>query len=262
MPAFNAELYIEDAINSVLDQTYINWELLIINDGSIDSTAMTIKSFDDKRIKYVEQNNSGVSSARNKGLDLALGKYITFLDADDCIPPNSIKFRVEYLIGNPKIDSVHGIISIRDNNLNFETNQYTPFAYDNVFKKCLKLDNRLFFNPCYMTKKSKINTTKFKEGMTHCEDMLFMITLFSKKLTYTSLDEIIYHYRVSDSSAMSNLNGMVQGFLDLIKNVSNIPSISYKDTISMRLKIIRIICSWQIRNKNFVGLSKIFRVIF
>ena len=85
MPAYNVEEYIEKSIDSVLQQTYTNWELIIINDGSMDNTKKIVENYlhIDMRIIYLEQENKGVSVARNKGIDSAKGKYIAFLDADD-----------------------------------------------------------------------------------------------------------------------------------------------------------------------------------
>jgi glycosyltransferase involved in cell wall biosynthesis len=84
MPAYNAAKFIDEAIQSVLQQTYKNWELLILDDGSIDATALHIKKYDsDLRIKYQKQENQGLASARNRGLEISSGEYIAFLDADD-----------------------------------------------------------------------------------------------------------------------------------------------------------------------------------
>ena len=83
MPAYNAEKFIKDAIKSVLSQRYFNFELIIVDDGSKDKTAEVIKSFKDKRIHYLYQNNAGVSAARNLGISEAKGEYICFLDSDD-----------------------------------------------------------------------------------------------------------------------------------------------------------------------------------
>lgn len=85
MSAYNVEEYIEKSIDSVLQQTYTNWELIIINDGSMDNTKKIVENYlhIDMRIIYLEQENKGVSVARNKGIDSAKGKYIAFLDADD-----------------------------------------------------------------------------------------------------------------------------------------------------------------------------------
>lgn len=90
IPAFNAESNILNAINSVLQQTHKNVEVLVIDDGSTDNTSDIIKSFGEK-ITYFYQSNQGVAKARNKGIDMAKGKYITFLDADDYLEPYFIE---------------------------------------------------------------------------------------------------------------------------------------------------------------------------
>lgn len=87
MPVFNAENYIKQSIESVLNQSEQDFELIIINDGSIDESEEIIKSFSDRRIKYFYQENSGAAAARNKGLDNALGDFIVFQDADDLSVP-------------------------------------------------------------------------------------------------------------------------------------------------------------------------------
>lgn len=83
IPLYNKAAYIAETIQSVLDQTYSNFELIIIDDGSTDHSASVIQTFDDVRISYFYQKNQGVSTARNYGISLAKGDYIAFLDADD-----------------------------------------------------------------------------------------------------------------------------------------------------------------------------------
>ena len=83
MPAFNAEKTIGDAIQSVLDQTYSNWELIIVDDGSTDDTFRVIQQFMDSRIKATQRSNHGVAASRNYALSIAEGQYIAFLDSDD-----------------------------------------------------------------------------------------------------------------------------------------------------------------------------------
>lgn len=83
MPAYNAEKTISDSIQSVLNQTYTDWELIIINDGSSDSTSSIVGAYPDSRIILLEQQNSGVAEARNNGIKHARGNMIAFLDSDD-----------------------------------------------------------------------------------------------------------------------------------------------------------------------------------
>lgn len=83
IPLYNKRKYIGTTLQSVLDQTFTDYECLIIDDGSTDGSELIVKSFKDSRLKYFRQENSGVSSARNAGIRLAKGNYVAFLDADD-----------------------------------------------------------------------------------------------------------------------------------------------------------------------------------
>src|SRR3989344_7351377 len=98
VPAYNAEKFMKDAIDSALAQTYSNIEVVVLNDGSTDGTAKIIKPYlKDKRIIYFEQSNGGVSRARNKAFELSHGDYITFLDADDIYAPTKVEEEVNFL---------------------------------------------------------------------------------------------------------------------------------------------------------------------
>lgn len=83
IPAYNAEKFIRNSIQSVLKQTIHDFEILVVDDGSIDNTGKVVESIGDQRIKYIKQENGGVSVARNTGIKAAEGEYICFLDADD-----------------------------------------------------------------------------------------------------------------------------------------------------------------------------------
>ena len=99
VPCYNQAHYLAEAVNSVVNQTLDPWELIIVNDGSTDNTrdiAMSFADADD-RIHYAEQHNRGLPAARNRGLELATGQYIQFLDADDFIAPTKLAVQVELL---------------------------------------------------------------------------------------------------------------------------------------------------------------------
>jgi len=99
VPCYNQAHYLAEAVNSVMSQTLDLWELIIVNDGSTDDTREVATSFAqaDPRVRYVEQRNRGVSAARNRGLDLATGRYVQFLDSDDFIAPTKLAVQVELL---------------------------------------------------------------------------------------------------------------------------------------------------------------------
>ena len=102
MPAYNAAKYIAEAIKSVLEQSFTDFELLIVNDGSTDETVKIIKSFHDRRIVLVSQENGGVASALNLGLTHASAPYIARFDADDICYPNRLKIQYEFISAYPE----------------------------------------------------------------------------------------------------------------------------------------------------------------
>jgi teichuronic acid biosynthesis glycosyltransferase TuaG len=114
-PVYNSEKYISDTINSVLAQTYTNWEMLIADDCSSDNSAEIINRYTDSRIKYIKlESNSGAAIARNKALEQAKGNYIAFLDADDTWKPEKLEKQLKFMIEKDIGFSFAGYEIIRD----------------------------------------------------------------------------------------------------------------------------------------------------
>ena len=98
MPSYNTDKYIENSINSVINQTYTNWELIIVDDCSSDNTDEIIRGFDDIRIRYVKNDrNSGAAISRNRALRLAQGRWIAFLDSDDLWRPEKLEKQLQFM---------------------------------------------------------------------------------------------------------------------------------------------------------------------
>lgn len=107
MPAYNAEQYIEEAIESLLAQTYTHWELIVVNDGSTDRTVEIVSRFTDPRIRLIHQKNGGESAARNTALDHMNGEWLAYLDSDDAYLPNHLEVTAAYLEEHPDRDAVY-----------------------------------------------------------------------------------------------------------------------------------------------------------
>jgi len=263
-PAYNAEKYIAEAINSVLHQTYTNWKLLIIDDGSTDSTANIVKSFSDARILLIQQENGGVSSARNKGLTLAKGKYITFLDADDILPLNSLKARVQFLEENPNVEVVDGKIFVKDREMKKLIRVYEPYYNGLLLPRLVALDSRVFFNVCYMFKRDILGgDVQFKTNMTHAEDLLFYMELSNNHcVQYGFVQEEVYTYRSGHTSAMTNLNGLEDGYLQLMQEARKLKNVSQTDFFMFKAKIAKIMCLSWLSQKNLVNALKSIFYVF
>ncbi|MDP2751005.1 MAG: glycosyltransferase [Rhodocyclaceae bacterium] len=108
VPVFNAERFINTAINSVLEQTFLDWELILVDDGSQDNSRAICDSYLDKRIKFISQPNAGPAAARNTGVKNASGEFILFLDADDYLLPNALEILLTIADQNDAINMVLG----------------------------------------------------------------------------------------------------------------------------------------------------------
>ena len=106
IPAYNHERYVGEAIRSVLDQTFSDFELIIINDGSTDNTESEILKFKDDRIRYYSQENRGLSATLNRGIGLARGEYFDFLPSDDAFYPEKLEVQLRVFEGNPELGVV------------------------------------------------------------------------------------------------------------------------------------------------------------
>ncbi len=114
IPAYNGAKFLAEAIESVLAQTYRDFEIIIVDDGSTDNTRQVVDIFKDSCIKYIYQKNQGVSAARNRGIGLAGGEYIALLDADDIRLERSLEKQVAVLDENPGVGLVYGQLSMMD----------------------------------------------------------------------------------------------------------------------------------------------------
>lgn len=178
MPAYNAGLFIKEAIDSALRQSYSNWELIIINDGSMDDTEDVVKSFRDKRIAYFEQPNNGVSAARNVGLSKMNGEFFCFLDADDIFPPDSLKSRIEILDRWPKVQFVDGCVEEKSEDLKNTLKKYTPAFQGNPLKELIKIRSSCFMGQTWMIRRNRYLTYCMPTDQSHGEDLFFFCRSF------------------------------------------------------------------------------------
>ncbi len=193
MAIYNGEKYLREAIESMLSQTYTNFEFLIINDGSTDSTEEIILSYQDDRICYLKnEQNVKLIASLNKGLDLANGKYIARMDADDISLPDRLKKQVEYLEKNPEI----GVIGSWVKTIGLTQNKDIKFkSGHNNIRFELFFQNYLH-HPSVMIRRDVLFQHNLKyENFIHAEDYAFWIKLSN----YTHLDilpEFLLLYRL------------------------------------------------------------------
>ncbi len=260
MPAYNAERSINTAIDSVIDQTYENWELLIINDGSTDNTDNIINEYSDPRIRIFSQTNMGVSTARNTGLKNMKGDYFCFLDADDSMPPDSIKCRVNYLSQKQDINFLDGSILIYDKNLRVVTGEWVPSYKSNPSGKLLSLSDSCYFGLTWMIRRDKNTEYQFHPDLTHGEDLLFFIELSLAGGKYDFVENVILHYRKGHASAMRDLRGLETGYHYIYRYITNNNYVTTQQAVHFKKKARSIILKSYLGNFCFYqGLRFFFK---
>ncbi len=219
-PCYNSKETISQTIESVLQQTFSNWEMLIVDDCSTDSSPEIIKKYADKdyRIKYFRtQNKSGSPSLpRNIGIENAKGEYIAFLDSDDLWLPYKLEHQLKFLEKNG-YDLVYSYYEKidwegRQNNRVIRTREKT--RYDDILKS-----NSI---PCLtsMIRKDVIGKTRFKHIPQ--EDFCFWLDILKKGVTAYNMKEVTALYREAHNSISANKLDMFRGYWNVIRNHQNI----------------------------------------
>lgn len=202
MPVYNVEKYIAKAIQSVLNQTFQDFELLIIIDGSPDNSIEVARSFKDERINIYEKKNGGLSDARNFGLNLAKGEFILFLDSDDWIEPDLIEDNRQFLIKEKANIVVFGYYQ-DDENLNgdlIRSKRYAPSVESYSLNEQNKIDFHHLgilgyaWNKLYRRSFLEENNLVFEKGTSLIEDILFNIQVYLKVELIIFNTNCYYHY--------------------------------------------------------------------
>ncbi|MFD0750594.1 glycosyltransferase [Mucilaginibacter calamicampi] len=217
MPAYNAGCYIAEAIRSVLAQTYADFELVIVNDGSTDDTLNIINSFNDPRIRVINQNNLGVAAALNNGLKNARSPYIARFDADDICYPERLEKQLSFLEMNAGYvlvgSDVEYISAGGDHLFNFECIAHT---HEEIIRKMYFYCP--FVHPAVMYKKeSIIKLGGYPENAHNFEDYLLWTNIAKAGKLY-NLREPLVKYRLNPTSVTIDEKWRGKRFRNLKRN--------------------------------------------
>ena len=216
---YNSADYIVDTIESVLNQTYNDWEWLIVDDASADQSIEIIKKYDDKRIKLIAlKENSGAALARNHGLNNAQGRYIAFIDSDDIWLPNALEERINYLKRNNE-EAVYTSYKRVDENLN-------PRLTDFIAEDSINY-NRLLYN-CPVFISTLIYDSKrigkiFFPNVYRREDYAMILNLSKKIKNIRALTLPMVIYRIRHNSYSRNKWLMLKLQFLVYHNFLNLP---------------------------------------
>lgn len=201
LPVYNAEEFVSKAIESILSQSYTNFEFIIINDGSTDSSLDIIKNFDDERIILLDRGNKGLIESLNEGLDICKGDYIARMDADDISHPKRFERQLSAFQEDKELVLCSGgIVAFSDNE--FQKKRYYPLEDADLRSEFIY--NSSIVHPLSMfdANKVKANGLKFESEFKYCEDYKFFYEL-SKLGRIKNLPYFLLRYRMHHLSQTS-----------------------------------------------------------
>lgn len=212
VPIYNAEKYLDSCIQSVLRQTYTNWELILIDDGSTDKSGRIAEEygFADERITVFHQKNLGVSLARNQGIDEATGNYVVFLDADDELIEDCLAKTVN-TAEETNADVVAGR-SCENQELFQDRIIWTGAeALENSLK-----DHLFTYSACAkLIRREFIGKTRFTPDIRINEDSYFVFQLLCKQNVFVLTNDVIYFYRANSESSSRTV--FSEKYFDILK---------------------------------------------
>lgn len=271
IPVYNVQDYLNECISSVLEQSYHNIEVLLINDGSSDNSGDIISRFADKddRIIFIDKVNTGVGASRNIGLEKASGDYVLFIDSDDYVDV----YLVERLLKSIDLDDIciYDAVSFESTTKVFSEEKYLKGLSNELLQAAISSNTYkeyLFFyiSPCLKLYKRELlvnNNISFPEG-TYGEDVPFWLNclLVTTKIKY--IDYIGYYRRFRSQSIMTA--GSIKNLKDRVDSISDLFDLA-KDNRGLQIKIlIYALDSWfsvyDLDNKDLLQhTSKVYKQI-
>jgi glycosyltransferase involved in cell wall biosynthesis len=213
IPTYNCAQYLKNAIDSILGQTFQDFEIIVVDDGSTDKTKeeMAVYNKSVTRVRYIFQENRGAGAARNKGIGMAQGEYIAFLDADDVYMPEMLEKAMKFLADNTSSDIVitewylseAGLFATKKSKEHVTIEDF-PENSEILFETLLK---RSFLNVCMIAKRSDLEATGgFDESLYLGEDADLWRRIVKYKLRIGIIHEPLYVYRKRKNSITTVLN--------------------------------------------------------
>lgn len=215
IPAYNAEKTILATIASVQKQTFTDWELIVINDGSVDKTLEVLNTIKEPRMQVYSYTNGGVSVARNLGINHASGEYIAFLDADDLWTPDKLEMQLEALKQNPEADVVYSWAYYLYEQKNLIKPSQPIYFQGDVFADLLIGDFIISCSNCLITKQAIEAVGEFDPEVPGAADWDYWLRL-AKDWQFVVVPKYHVYYRFSLESMQSNVEFMERCCLKVI----------------------------------------------
>ena len=249
MPAYNAEAFIRQAIESVIKQTYLNWELIVVDDGSTDSTAEIVKGFarNNKKVKYLYQPNGGQGKARNLAISNSKGGYIAFLDADDMWTKDKLAIQSHILSKEKDVDLVfsqgYNVIDGAISEFDVQIKTVWDIASLPEFLK----QNQIPILSVLAKRSALLKARNFTEdaGIQNAEDYHLWLKMLLTGSKFKSIQNRLFYYRVHPAQATyqeNNISSPVfNAYLDIYK---------YANTADQKKAFIEVL-KWYVFQPDF-----------
>lgn len=218
IPTYNYAHFIEDAVKSVLQQSYKDFEIIVVDDGSTDDTKITLEPYIQRKdIRYVYQKNMGLPGARNTGIRHSQGEFIGFLDADDLWEKDKLKLQVELFDAHPEIGFCYGNIRKFKQGLASKKTAFEELRPAAGKITCQLLQNAFLPMPTVMVRREAFEKTgMFNESLDSCEDLDMWLRL-SLAYPCAYIDRVIAWYRTHTTSMSANTLKIAERRLDVLK---------------------------------------------
>lgn len=223
LPAYNCQNYIQQTIDSILNQTYPNFELLIINDGSTDNTSKIINNYTDNRIKHIiNEKNKGLIYTLNKGISIAKGKYIARIDADDICLPTRIEKQVNWLNNNNNTVIVATTVSF----INEHNQPSGTWSLDEKTITSKQIQKAMLWecciaHPSVMMRTEVIKNYKYNHKQKHTEDYDLWLQILADKKIIEKINEPLLLYRIHTQSVTGSFHRKKNSFFTIAKTKFN-----------------------------------------
>ncbi len=211
VPIYNSEKYLKKCIDSLINQTHENIEILLINDGSSDNSEKLIKKYKDKRIKYISKENEGIGKTRNLGIKESKGKYVMFIDSDDYISEDCVEKFYNFAESTKSDLVVSNFYKDHDGQLE---EIIIPSFNSTTLNDNPNLLNIINMGPCNkIYKKELISNIKFDEKLKY-EDVIFVCKALNRAKKISKIDEFLSYYVIHGSSETTTRDNKI---FDIIK---------------------------------------------
>ncbi|WP_025597424.1 glycosyltransferase family 2 protein [Burkholderia sp. WSM2230] len=248
VPAYNVEHYLDEALASVAGQSFTDFEVMIVDDGSTDGTAAIAQRYceTDSRFRYVYQPNRGQSAARNLGTSLTTGSYVYYMDSDDLIDIDTLSV-CHREFGNPEMDAVMFEAAVFPNDAPMykqEVNGYrrplgTATLWSDEFVVESLRQGRYFVSPCcFITRRSAIGNLRFVEGIVYEDNHFFAALLLQQRIKLAVLNQALFKRRLRMDSTMFTTKTLhhYNSMYRLLHEISELSFIAIESPARARIK--------------------------